>query len=96
MVGVMIVKTGEIICIASGIFEGYSRSGPFVATRDFDLDSFVAKVIPPLAKRHDVSALLWDVPRMLLERGLITELPCKKIHLGEMGEVDIREEQDDL
>ncbi|WP_282348447.1 hypothetical protein [Pseudomonas sp. PS01301] len=92
----MIVKTGEVICIASGIYEGYDRSGPFVATREFDLGSFVAEVIPQQTKRHDMSALLWDVPRMLLERGLITELPCKKIHLGAMGEIDIRQEQDDL
>lgn len=92
----MIVKTGEVICIASGIYESYARSGPFVATREFDLDSFVAELIPPQSEKHDVSALLWEVPRMLLERGLITELPCKKIHLGEMGEVDIREEQDHL
>jgi len=92
----MIVKAGEIICIASGIFEGYARAGPFVAMQDFDLDSFVAEAMTPLTEKWEVSSLLWDIHRMLFESGLITKLPCRKIYLGAMGEVDIREEQDDL
>lgn len=92
----MIVKAGEIICIASDIFEGYARSGPFVVTQDFDLDSFIAEAMKPLTERWEVSSLFGDVPRMLFESGLITKLPCRKIYLGAMGEVDIREEQDDL
>lgn len=92
----MIVNAGEIICIASGIFEGYDRAGPFVATQDFDLDSFVAEVMKPLTERWEVSSLFGDIPRMLFESGFITELPCRKIYLGAMGEVDIREEKEDF
>ena len=92
----MIVKAGEVICIASGIFEGYARAGPFVAAQDFDLDSFVAEATTPLKERWEVPSLLWDIPRMLLESGLITALPCREIHMESMGEVDIREEKDDL
>jgi hypothetical protein len=43
--GVIIVKTAEIICIASGIFEGYARAGPFVVMQEFDLESFVAEAM---------------------------------------------------
>ncbi|WP_443701148.1 hypothetical protein [Pseudomonas sp.] len=92
----MIVKAGEIICIASGIFEGYDRAGPFVATQDFDLDSFVAEVMKPLTERWEVSSLLSEIPRMLFECGFITKLPCRNIHLGALGEVDIREVQEDF
>ncbi|MDI3272472.1 hypothetical protein [Pseudomonas sp. AL03] len=92
----MIVKAGEVICIASGIFEGYARAGPFVATQDFDLDSFVAEVIKPLTERWEVSSLLSEMPRILFECGLITKLPCRNIHLGAMGEVDIREVRKDF
>ena len=84
----MIVKAGEVICIASGIFEVYARDGPFVATKDFDLDS--------LTEGWEVSSLLSHIPRMLFESGFITKLPCRKIHLGAMGEVDIREEDEDF
>ncbi|MHC8324555.1 hypothetical protein [Pseudomonas sp. LB1P83] len=71
----MIVKGGEIICIASGIFEGYDRAGPFVATQYFDLDSFVAEAMKPLTEKWEVSSLFGDIPRMLFESGFITELP---------------------
>lgn len=92
----MIVKAGEVICIASGIFEGYDRAGPFVATQDFDLDSFVAEATKPLTERWEVPSLLWNIPRMLFESGFITKLPCRKIYLGALGEVDIREEDEDF
>lgn len=92
----MIVKAGEVICIASGIFEGYARAGPFVATQDFDLDSFVAETMKPLTEKWEVSSLFGDIPRMLFESGFITELPCRKIYLGAMGEVNIAEEKEDF
>ncbi|MCT9827092.1 hypothetical protein [Pseudomonas veronii] len=92
----MIVKAGEVLCIASGIFENYDRAGPFVATQDFDLDSFIAEAMKPLTEKWEVSSLFGDIPRVFFENGLITKLPCRKIYLGAMGEVDIREEQDDL
>ena len=25
------IKVGEVICLASGVYEGYSKKGPFVA-----------------------------------------------------------------
>lgn len=92
----MIVKEGEVICIASGIYESYSRQGPFVATQDFDLDSFVEEALRPLTERWQVSSMLGEIPRKLFESGFIATLPCRKIYLGAMGEVDIREEEEDF
>ncbi|MEE4622381.1 hypothetical protein V2L00_01555 [Pseudomonas alliivorans] len=92
----MILKAGEIICVASGVFEQYDRVGPFVATQDFDLDVFVEKVMSPTAEQDEIFALMRDIPRLLLEQGLITKVPCKSIYLGAWGEFDIREEKDYL
>ena len=92
----MIVKAGEVICVASGVFEQYDRAGPFAATQDFDLDLFVEKMMPPTAEQWEISDLMRDIPRQLLEQGLITKVPCKNIYLGAWGEFEIREEKDDL
>lgn len=89
----MFVKTGEVICVSSGIFESYSLEGPFVATKDFDLDVFVADAVKPLTEKWEIDSLLGEIPRMLLQCGLVTELPSRKIHLGAMGEVDVQEEK---
>ncbi len=92
----MIVKAGEVICLASGVFEQYDRAGPFVATQDFDLDLFVEKVMPPTAEQWEISGLMRDIPRLLLEQGFIIKMPCKRIYLGAWGEFEIREERDDV
>ena len=92
----MIVKAGEVICVASGVFEQYDRAGPFVATQDFDLDLFVEKMMSPTAEQGEISAVMRDIPRLLLEQGLITKVPCKNIYLGAWGEFEIREEKDDI
>ena len=43
----------------------------------------------------EVDDLLEDIPAMLIERGLIAELPCRRIYLGAMGEIDIKAEKCD-
>lgn len=47
-------------------------------------------------ERSQVSSMLGEIPRMLFESGFITELPCRRIYVGAMGEVDIREEKEDF
>lgn len=37
----MVMKAGEVVCIASGIYEGYDRAGPFILVQDFDLEEFI-------------------------------------------------------
>ena len=92
----MILKAGEVICLASCVFEQYDRVGPFVATQDFDLNLFVERVMPPTAEQREIFDLMRDIPRQLLEQGLISKVLCKSIYLGTWGEFEIREEKDDL
>lgn len=92
----MIVKKGEVISIASGVFESYDRAGPFIATQDIDLEAFLVEARTLLQEPWELSALLSDVPRMLFEQGLIAKLPCRRIYLGRMGEVDLREEEEEF
>ena len=92
----MLIKAGEVICLASGVFEGYDRAGPFVATHDFDLGLFVESVMPSAVEGWEISNLMRDIPSLLLDQGFITKMPCRKVYLGAWGEFDIREEQDDI
>ncbi|RMR86329.1 hypothetical protein [Pseudomonas coronafaciens] len=92
----MIVKKGEVITIASGIFESYDRAGPFVVTQDVDVEAFIADARTRLEEPWELSALLSDVPRILCEQGLLAKLPCRRIYLGSMGEVDIGEEKEEF
>ncbi|PRW84818.1 hypothetical protein C7A11_25045 [Pseudomonas simiae] len=90
----MKIKKGEVICIASGVFEGYDRTGPFVAIREFDLVVFIETVMPSDMKPSEISGLMYEVPELLLEHGLIARMPCRNIYLGAMGEIEIGEEKD--
>lgn len=89
----MIVKKGDIITLASGIFESYNREGPFIAIHGFDLGAFVSERAHAGMTRLEVDDLLEGIPAMLIERGLLTELPCRRIYLGAMGEIDIKAEK---
>ncbi|ANI00996.1 hypothetical protein A8L59_18150 [Pseudomonas koreensis] len=88
----------KVVTVASGIFESYSREGPFVATQDFDLGAFVAKAVSAATDTEtwEVTGLLWEVPRMLVDQGLLVELPCRRIHLGALGDVELTKEKKDL
>jgi hypothetical protein len=92
----MIVKEGEVICIASGVFDGYDKAGPFIAVRDFDLDAFIETITPSAPEPWDFEDLMKSLPGVLLESGFITKVPCRTVYLGAWGEFDIREEKDDL
>lgn len=75
----MIVKRGEFITLASGIFESYNREGPFIAVHGFDLDAFVSERAHAGMTRLEMDDLLEGIPAMLIARGLLTELPCRRI-----------------
>lgn len=91
----MIMKAGEVICIASGIYEGYDQTGPFVVTREFDLEAFVGQAKAALPEPVDVSGLMYEIPRMLLSEGLISVMTCRKIYLGGLHEFELGEEKND-
>lgn len=55
----MPMRAGERVFIASGIYEGYGRTKPFVVVRDFDLEVFVDQTNFALSKPGD--RLLHDV-----------------------------------
>ncbi|WP_315337350.1 MULTISPECIES: hypothetical protein [Pseudomonas] len=92
----MILKAREVICIASGVFEGYDKAGPFMALRDFDLDAFIETITPSAPEPWEVENLMRSLPGVLLENGFITKVPCRMVYLGAWGEFDIREEKDDI
>lgn len=39
----MVMKVGDVISIASGIYEGYDKTGPFVVAQNFDFEAFIDK-----------------------------------------------------
>jgi hypothetical protein len=91
-----ILRSGDVITIASGIFEGYDRSGPFLVVREFDLGAFVREVkkSTPVTERWEATDLMLDVPRRLLEQGYIQRLPCRRLYLGTYDDFDVREEHE--
>ncbi|KOP53236.1 MULTISPECIES: hypothetical protein [Pseudomonas syringae group] len=92
----MIIKEGELICIASGVFEVYDKAGPFIVVRDFDLDAFIETITPSAPEPWEMEDLMRSLPRVLLENGFITKMPCRMVYLGAWGEFDIREEKHDI
>ncbi|MBA1245880.1 hypothetical protein G7016_24460 [Pseudomonas japonica] len=92
----MILKAGEVIAVASGIYEGYDKAGPFIVARDFDLQAFVDQADAALSEELGVSGLMYEIPRMLLAQGFISVMPCRKIYLGGFREFELGEEKDDF
>ena len=88
------IKAGEVICLASGVYEGYSKKGPFVAMSEFDLLAFIDAARISEMEPWQIDTLMYDLSGLLLDCGLITKMPCRSIHLGAFGELDVREELD--
>jgi hypothetical protein len=89
------IKKGEVICIASGVFESYHRFGPFLVEMDFDLNEFVTSVNHSKKENWEIAELMHDIPRMLLAQGILSPIACRNVHLGAFGELQIKEEKDD-
>lgn len=92
----MVMKASEVICIASGIYEGYDRTGPFIVAQDFDLEAFIDKAKATVEELWEISGLMYEIPRMLLAQGLITKMPCRSIYLGAIGDFELGEEKEDF
>ncbi|MBD8617269.1 hypothetical protein IFT69_26570 [Pseudomonas putida] len=83
-----------MITLASRVFESYSREGPFLALQDFGLDALVGEKVFPGMSKLEIDDVLDAVPGMLIARGVLAELPSRKIYLGAMRLVDIKVEKD--
>lgn len=92
---VFVIKAGEVICIASGIYDGYDRKGPFIAAKEFDLIAFIDTVKTSNMEPWQISSLMYELPELLVERGLITKTQCRNIYLGAFGELEVGEERED-
>ncbi|WP_282349017.1 hypothetical protein [Pseudomonas sp. PS01301] len=92
----MVMKAGEVICIASGIYEGCDRTGPFIVAQDFDLEAFIDKAKATVEEPWEISGLMYEIPRMLLAQVLITKMPCRSIYLGAIGDFELGEEKEDF
>lgn len=92
----MVMKAGEVISIASGIYEGYDRAGPFIVVQDFDLEEFIDKARATISEQWEVLGLMYEIPRMLLAQGLITKMACRRIYLGGINDFELGEEKEDF
>ena len=91
------VKKGEVISISWGFEKSFQRKGPFLAERDFDLNAFVDVALAEVCANEPwrLSTFRSDIPNILLEQGLISLMPYRKLHLGAFGSIDFREEATD-
>lgn len=92
----MIIQEGEVITIAYGIYESYDRGGPFVALKDFDLDAFVGEAQTTISEAWEVTDLMWQIPQLLVEQGLIKQMQCRNIYLGGSDGFDLGVEKQGL
>ena len=88
-------KKGEVICIATGVFESYHRFGPFLVEMDFDLNEFATSINHFQKENWEIAELMHEIPRMLLAQGILSTIACRNVHLGSFGELQIKEEEDD-
>jgi hypothetical protein len=92
---IKLIKKGEVICIASGVYESYHRTGPFTVETDFDLNKFITTVKHSQKENWEIAELMHEIPRMLLAQGILSTIACRNVHLGAFGEWHIKEEEDD-
>ena len=80
----MLLKKGEVVTVASGIFESYSREGPFVATQDFDLGACVAKAVSAAAETWEVSAAVGAEKAVILLVARLMTSPAQRSYRHEL------------
>ncbi|MCY1460526.1 hypothetical protein D3C76_970870 [compost metagenome] len=90
----LIIKKGEALCISSGIYESYSREGPYVALRDFELEKVIEVFKSEAPDPDEEYLLLPDFHKYLVERHYVAKTTCRNIHLGDFGRFDLKEESD--
>lgn len=69
---IKLIEKGEVICIASEVFESYQKAGPFLVEMDFDLNEFITAVNHSQKEDWELAELMYEIPRMLLAKGGIS------------------------
>lgn len=84
------MKKGDLIIFEQGEYYDYDCSAPFIALRDFNIKEVanIAKGMPSgnISKSKSCED---DVIEYLKTNKYIVEAPCKNIHLGRYGDIDI-------
>jgi hypothetical protein len=92
---IKLIKKGEVICIASEVYESYYRAGPYLVEKDFDLSEFITTVKSSQAEHWEITTLMREIPCLLLAQDFVSTIACRNVHLGAFGEWHIKEEKDD-
>jgi hypothetical protein len=84
------MKKDDVIIFEQGDFYNYDFSEPFIALRDFNIKEVenIVKGMPSVYIGKSKSCED-DVVEYLKTNKYIVEAPCKNIHLGRYGDIDI-------
>ena len=80
--------------MSSGMYESYSRAGPYVALRDFEFEEVIEEFKSRVLLPGQEYLLLSNFHEYLVELHYVAKTPCRNIHLGELGRFDLREKSD--
>lgn len=83
---IKLIEKGEVICIASEVFESYQRAVPFLVEMDFDLNEFITAVKYSQKIKLGNRGVNARNLRMLLAQGILSTIPNRNTHLGAFGE----------
>ena len=88
------IKKGELLCVSSGMYESYSREGPYIALRHFEFEEVIEEFKISGFVPDEEYLLLPNFHEYLVERHYVAKTPCRNVHLGELGRFDLREKFD--
>lgn len=88
------IKKGDPLCVSSGIYESYSREGPYVALRDFEIEEVIEEFKSRAPDTDEEYLLLSNFHEYLVTQRYLEKTLCREIHLGELGRFDVREKFD--
>ena len=88
------IKKGEPLCVSSGVYESYTREGPYVALRDFEFNNAIEEFKRKKPVPNEEYLLLLNFHEYLVAQRYLEKTPCRFIHLGEFGRFDLKEEFD--
>jgi hypothetical protein len=84
------VKKDELLMLSSEEYSDQCHAGPFKVLIDFNI-SEIAEIVKEQLSKHKWKNKTGpdDVIDYLKDGGFIVEIPCKQIHLGSYGDIDL-------